>query len=128
MQQRSILVCCAALVSLLSPAIALEAAWKKVRTTAWEDIYIDSDSLRDTSLGKMVGVIEALKSSAGQASPDVRFVEEIQCQGWRHRTLSINGHYLPSKTQQWAPIARESIAEAVAQAICAGQDDSSRSF
>jgi hypothetical protein len=102
----------------VTPAIAQNPHWQKVRTTHWEEIYIDQDSLRDSEYGKTIGVIESLISTAGQASSEVRFVEEIQCQGWRHRTLSINGHYLPSKTQHWVPIAAETTAEAVAKAVC----------
>jgi hypothetical protein len=103
------------------PTIAQNPNWQKVRSTAWEEVYIDPDSLRDTSFGKTIGVIVSLPTVAGQASSEVRFVEEIQCQGWRHRTLSINGHYLPSKSQNWVPIASNSTAAAAAKSICAAQ-------
>lgn len=135
MQQWSILGACLGLTSLvvgaiapgvLAKPIAAELTWKQVRTTDWETIFIDSASLREGPFGTSVSVIVALNSSLGQASSDVRFVEEIQCQGWRHRTLSINGHFLPGKAQQWVPIARDSTAEAVAQTICTEPAPASR--
>jgi hypothetical protein len=135
MQQWSILGSCLSLTGLIAGAIAPaalampippEATWKQVRTTDWETIFIDTASLRESPFGTSVGVIVALNSSLAQASPDVRFVEEIQCQGWRHRTLSINGHFLSGKAQQWVPIARDSTAEAVAQTICTESAPASR--